>query len=401
VNAISFQIRTSILNMVIAALLCGPLIAQQPDHSKVPGVVIDYSPAKSKQYIGSPSIAILPSGDYVASHDFFGPGSTYDRMVVFRSTDRGKTWAKIAELQGQWWSTLFFHKDALYLMGTSKEYGFTVIRRSTDGGKTWTEPKDKNTGLLFGDGKYHCAPNPVLIHNGRIWRGMEDAMGPGGWGLHFRAFMMSAPVDADLLKADSWTSSNRIARDPAWLDNTFGGWLEGNAVVAPDGNIVNILRVHNPPKGDTAAIIHISKDGTKATFDPNKDFIAFPGGSVKFGIRFDPKTKYYWSLSNYIPPDQKNPYPQKTRNTLALIRSKDLRTWEVRAVILHHPDREKHGFQYVDWLFDGPDMIVASRTAHDDGVGGARNQHDANYLTFHRISDFRTLTKGPLKTSAD
>src|SRR5689334_21583035 len=81
--------------------------AAEPDHSKVPGVRIDYSPASSKQYIGSPSLAFLPNRDYVASHDFFGPGSTKDKTVVFRSTDKGKTWTQQSTLDGQWWSNLF------------------------------------------------------------------------------------------------------------------------------------------------------------------------------------------------------------------------------------------------------------------------------------------------------
>src|SRR3954451_3798212 len=105
-----------------------------------PGFVIDHSPARSRQYIGSPSIAVLPSGDYVASHDFFGPGSTRDTTVVFASKDKGKTWQKRATVKGQWWSTLFLHCGQLYLIGTTREYGHCVIRRSLDGGKTWTEP---------------------------------------------------------------------------------------------------------------------------------------------------------------------------------------------------------------------------------------------------------------------
>jgi hypothetical protein len=43
-----------------------------------------------------------------------------------------------------------------------------------------------------------------------------------------------------------------------------------------------------------------------------------------------------------------------------------------------------------DWLFDGDDLIVASRTGFDDAEGGAHNFHDANYLTFYRICGFRT-----------
>jgi hypothetical protein len=64
----------------------------------------------------------------------------------------------------------------------------------------------------------------------------------------------------------------------------------------------------------------------------------------------------------------------------------------VRCILLYHSDVKKHGFQYVDWLFDGNDLIAACRTAHDDGQGGAHNAHDANFLTFHRFANFRRLT---------
>lgn len=384
-----------VLPMVLLAMVCSlPDVgqAQKATASSVPGIVIDYSPASSRQYIGSPSIAVLPNGEYVASHDFFGPGSTYSKMSVFGSKDKGRTWQKRADLEGQWWSTLFVHKGALYLMGTTKEYGFTVIRRSTDGGKTWTEPKDENSGLLFGDGGYHCSPQPIVIHRGRIWRAMEDAQNGTKWGERFNAFMMSAPVEADLLKASSWTASNRLARNPEWLGGKFNAWLEGNAVVTPEGKIVNILRVDiKQDDNEKAAIVRISDDGKQASFDPQKDFVDFPGGSKKFTIRWDAKSKAYWALANYVPPRHRRQEPSRTRNTLALIRSTDLRNWEVRTVLLYHPDTAKHGFQYSDWLMQGEDLIAVVRTAFDDAADGAHNQHDANYLTFHRIRNFRRL----------
>lgn len=357
----------------------------------VPGVIIDHSPAPSRQFIGSPSIAMLEGKVLVASHDFFGPGSTRSRTAVFGSTDEGVSWQKRADIEGQWWSTLFTHHDALYIIGTSREHGFAVIRRSVDGGKNWTSPADANSGLLLGDAKYHCAPVPVVVHAGRIWRAMEDAMGPDGWGSHFRAFMMSAPVDADLLKATNWTVSTRLGRNPEWLNKQFGGWLEGNAVVTPGGGIVDFLRVDSRNPEERAAMIHISADGKTATFDPAADFIDFPGGCKKFTIRFDPVSKYYWTLSNYVPPAEYNDHPERTRNTLALARSENLRNWTVRVVLLHHPDSKTHAFQYVDWLIDGEDIIAVARTAYDDNTGGAANQHDANYLTFHRFKNFRRL----------
>lgn len=357
-----------------------------------PGVVIDFSPAQDKQYIGSPSIAILPDGSYVASHDFFSPGNQGDRTLVFRSTNQGKTWQRSADLRGQWWSGLFVHRGQLYLMGTSQAYGKCVIRRSTDGGRNWTDPQDEKTGILLAAGKYHTSSMPVVVHQGRVWRAMEDGDGPGGWGSHFRAFVMSASDDADLLAASSWTTTNRLGRNPDWLDGRFGGWLEGNAVVTPEGGIVDILRADTKTQPEKAAIIQISADGRTASFDPAHGFIDFPGGAKKFSIRYDAAGKAYWSLVNWTPPKYASEQASRVRNTVALARSVDLRGWELRTVLIHHPDQKFHGFQYADWLIDGDDAVAAIRTAYDEPAGQAHNQHDANYLTFHRWPRFRDLT---------
>src|SRR5207249_2189697 len=120
---------------------------------------------------------------------------------VFRSTDRGKSWAHLTDIQGAFWSTVFEHKGHVYLMGTTSHHGNAVIRRSADGGKTWTTPRDRASGLLR-EGQFHCAPVPVVVHGGRLWRGMEDAGGGKEWGKRYRAMMLSAPADADLLQAD-------------------------------------------------------------------------------------------------------------------------------------------------------------------------------------------------------
>jgi hypothetical protein len=317
-------------------------------------------------------------------------GDHGDTTDVYASADKGRTWARRATVKGQWWSSLFVHRGDLYLMGTSQARGYCVIRRSTDGGKTWTEPTDADSGLLLADGMYHCAPVPVLVHAGRLWRGMEDGAGPKGWDRKFKAFVMSAPVGADLLKASSWTCSNRLAHDSTWLGGKFGGWLEGNAVATPDGEVVDVLRVQQPGYPETAAVVRVSADGKTATFDPANDFIPFPGGGKKFTIRFDPASKRYWALANHVPKEFEGPNAASRRNTLALICSADLRAWEVRRVVLQHPDVKAHGFQYADWQFDGRDLIAVVRTASEEPDGTpAHNAHDANHLTFHRVADFR------------
>ena len=345
--------------------------------ANVPGVIIDHTAADSGRYIGSPSIAVLRDGTYLASHDFFGPKANHRKSsssAVFSSTDRGESWEKIAAIKPLFWGKLFVHGATLYILGTRHEYGDVLIRRSSDGGKTWTEPTTPETGLLR-QGRYHCAPCRTLVHKGRIWRSIERFEG-GGWG-HFSASVMSAPVDADLLNAASWTFSECLPRPKKFT------WLEGNLVLDPEGRIVNVLRT-NGAGDDKAAIVQVNPAGTELSYDPDHDFIDMPGGGVKFTIRYDKQTSLYWSIVS------KQTNPKARRNALVLTSSVDLRQWNVEAPIFHHPDRKTHAWQYIDWQFDGADIIFVSRTAFDDGLGGAHNYHDANYLTFHRITDFRS-----------
>ncbi len=358
-----------------------------------PGIVIDSSPASSGLYIGSPSIVILPNGHYLASHDFFGPKSSeFDAptTVVSSSDDRGQSWRKTSTLKSLFWAGLFVHHDAVYILGTDRHHGRIVIRRSMDNGRTWTEPIDPAHGQLTSRADYHTAPTPVIEHAGHLWRAFEDASGGSQWGSRYLAMMLSVPADANLLSAANWTFSKPIMRDPAWLSGKFNAWLEGNAVLAPDDTVVDFLRVDVPAFPEKAAILHVSLDGTTQNFEPARDIIDFPGGAKKFTIRFDLESHAYWALASGVPEEiGTSAKPASIRNTLMLLRSEELRVWQTRAVLLQHPDSKAHAFQYPDWQFDGADIISVVRTAFDDEEGGAHNAHDANYLTFHRFSEFR------------
>lgn len=387
--------------LVSVVLLSGMFLLLPAQQVKVPGIVINHEPASQGRYIGSPSVCILPDGNYVASHDFFGPSSNEHvraRTTIFRSLDKGKTWTRISEIDGQFWSNLFFHRGCLYIMGTFRHHGNLIIRRSDDGGISWSEPAGSDSGLLL-EGEYHTAPVPVIIHNGRIWRAIENARSyTEKWGVRYSAMVISAPVDADLLDASAWKTTNFLTHDSAYLNGHFGGWLEGNAVVTPDGSIVDFLRVATSEQGqDLAAIVSISDDGSTASFEPSAGFIDFAGGARKFTIRYDSVSERYWTITNMIKEEFKDLPAGSVRNTLVLKSSPDLNDWSIHKILISHPDVKKHGFQYVDWQFDGKDIIFVCRTAFDDQYGGANNYHDANYLTFHRIKKYRKLKDRTIK----
>lgn len=361
----------------------------------IPGVVISKSADFEKIYPSSPSICILPEGTYIASNNWAGSTDLARTTAIFRSTDKGDTWTQIASFPFVW-ANVFVHRGDLYILGILKpphdseeSWSHYAIRKSTDGGMTWTNPTDSKNGLLRTDAHYHTALCALVVHNGRIWRAIETIMPKEQvralnvrntkWGHFFRAHMSSAPIDSDLLDASNWTVSEPFDYDfDQWIGN---GFLEGNAVVSPEGRIVNVLRCASEGR-DKAIILDCLEDGKKLISRGKASQIDFPGGAVKFTIRFDEKSKRYWSLAT-----QQND-PMAGRNYLVLTSSTDLVHWEQRTVLLRHRDWKYHAFQYVDWVFDGDDIVYVSRTAWDH----SHSAHDANYMTFHRAKNFRELS---------
>lgn len=77
------------------------------------------------------------------------------------------------------------------------------------------------------------------------------------------------------------------------------------------------------------------------------------------------------------------------RNYLTLMASRDLVKWDIIADLYDFRDRShlEAGVQYVQLEFEGDDIIYVCRTA----LNKAHTYHDSNYITFHRIKDFRKL----------
>ncbi|NLM79193.1 MAG: exo-alpha-sialidase [Ruminococcaceae bacterium] len=371
----------------------------------VPGQVVNYLHPQDPVYafsgraLCSPSLLHLPGGALLASMDLFAPNGPQNLTILCRSDDDGLSWHYVTDLFPCYWGTLFWHRERLYMLACSTEYGDLLIGCSLDEGKTWTRP----VHLLVGSSSAQAAgwqktPVPMINHDGRIFMSIDyGAWQEGGHSIG----LLSVPEDADLLDPLNWTCSELIAYDPAWPGAPQGkssGLLEGNMVVAPDGRLLNILRVGlagcQPSHGLAVALQADSRQvEAPLRFDR---FVALPSGSnSKTHILFDEQSGQYIAIGN-ICVDEATP---AQRNVLALQVSSDLENWRIVKLLLDYREDNpaETGFQYISFLFDGPDLCYLSRTA----LNGARNFHDANYITYHRVHNFRQLLDAPSRSCAE
>ena len=347
--------------------------------------------------ISNVCIAKLPDGSLLAACT---GAKEAEGLSMYRSTDHGSTWTRYGNYSSavnliENYTNLFVLENAVYLFGVAAGRDGFRVSKSTDGGKTWTIPADASSGLIL-SGTYHTAQVPCIVSGGRVWRACETYNDDD---TSKQPFMLSAPVDADLLDAASWTVTSTVSQTSYYIGtDRISSMIEGNAVEAPDGSVVNLIRSNSAASSNYATILHVT--GTDAlSYNPATDWVEMPGGGKKFTVRYDKESKLYWSLTN--------PHTEGTfshagiysdglqlslrRNQLVLISSPDLRTWTKKAVVLEDPDPFFHGFQYADWVVDGNDLAVVVRAAYPEKRGLPVRQHDANKFIFLKVKDFRNI----------
>lgn len=403
------------------------------------------SPDPASVFAYSPGIAVLPNGRIVATLDLGGagvaalpgrkgelePGRPWQGKV-FTSDDGGATWT--------------FRTDFPFIHGRPFEAGGTLyvlghcndlmIIRSEDDGATWSDP------VRLTDGEYwHQAPANVHYAKGNVYLVMEKKTDPAykGWSVSVLApVLMRASGDSDLTRRESWTFADapgyREAIDEDALDG-FGvpfykvepgsvariapgrpavriGWLETNVVQFADPN-----HYFHDPRGRTfhlwmrahtggAGFANVAKaveqeDGSIKTMletVPSGKTIAFvpcPGGQMKFHILYDEATRLYWLLSSQttdsmtraesLPPERFD-LPYNERHRLQLHFSKNCVDW-CFAGLVAKTDHAKQARHYASMAIAGDDLLVLSRS----GDGKAATAHNGNFISFHRIRDFRQL----------
>ena len=351
--------------------------------------------------LGSPSMLKLSNGNLLASYDYNGKkytpvsGGTNDAGVSI-STDGGNTWTEIAIIPRMLWGSLFEIGNSVYLMGRDTATLKLAIVKSIDGGYTWTDIANGQIDPTVG--MAHRAPTPAVFYNGRVYIACEDSADENGVAANVptkRAYMMSASVDADLLDPDSWTKSNCVSFDTKWLDDTknYGGsntglgFYEGNAVCGKNGTMYIISRVDSDPYCGIAVILKLSSDNQTLVFERRIDL---PIGKDKFVIRYDEGSQKYIAIGNT---KTSALYPTQ-RNVLAMYCSEDLIHWEYVVTLLSdntltmvEKSVQNYGYQYPDFVFDGDDILLLVREAS----GNTTYWHDANYISFFTIPNFRNL----------
>lgn len=341
--------------------------------------------AFSGSFLCSPSLVRHPDGYLLASMDVYGKGTPQNLTLIFRSDDDGESWHYVSEVMPCFWGKLFVHKGELYMLACSTEYGDLLIGKSTDGGKTFSAP----VTLLRGtNGKLrqvgvHKNPQNIVSFGGRLYETLEW----GSWGnteYYHAAMVMSCSEDADLLDPKSWHFAPPLKYDPTWegtAPDGVKGTIEGTLTVAPDGKLYNLMRYQTTEKKILAYLVNTEDPDAPLTYSHAIDF---PGNLSKFMIKWDAASGRYYSIIC-----RRIDAPETRRNLLSLLVSEDLETWSVVCDLLDYrnEDIEKIGFQYVDFEFDGEDIIYLCRTA----MNGANSYHDSNYSTFHRVKDFRNI----------
>ena len=356
------------------------------------GTVVNYlhpedeAYAFSGRYLCSPSLVRHPDGFLLASMDLFAGNHPQNLTLIFRSDDDGKTWHYVSELMPCFWGKIFIHKGELYMLSCSTEYGDLLIGKSTDGGKTFSAPvtllrgsngKKGNTGV-------HKNPQNIFRYNGRIYETLEW----GSWAnkvYSHAAMVMSCDENDDLLVPENWsfTEPRPFERFDSSLEELpmHTMTIEGTLTVDPDGKLINIMRFG---KYQTALVYAVNTEDHEAPLTYER-CMPFPGNYSKFMIKYDEVSQKYYSIATRVYDRQYT----SDRNLLSFVCSDDLREWRVICDLhdYRHEDRQKVGFQYVDFEMEGEDIIYLCRTA----INNANNFHDANYSTFHCIKNFRKL----------
>ncbi len=358
----------------------------------------------SGQFLASPCLARLKSGAIIASMDTHMWYGTENLVPIYKSTDNGKTFKYVTDLTQFFWSTLFVHKDVLYILGVTTLFGNLHISASYDEGETWTVP----VTLMYGGRAYsygagiHKGPMQVVNHKGRLYTTIEYAsfMESRNFGVmaDFSPAVISIDENDDLLCPENWKCTGFSNYEGKWKEECEknavesqviagtgavtetkvkrGDAIEGNVVVGPDGKIYSYLRW----KVGEAVVFSIDENDPEAPLTFEK-IIKMPVTDSLFRIlRYNDK---YYLITNRKTEVSEKLYNGGFRNVLSIFSSTDLENWDFVYDIVNREsdDVKTTGFQYPAVLPEEDGFLVAVRSAFNK----PNNFHDSNHILLWKV----------------
>ena len=401
------------LAALTASILTSCRTGGKDSHIVASEVVIAESPAPDSVFLYTPGIVEGFDGRLVVSVDYGGPGTSVldgsrsdfgdyksgNQIRILLSDDNGKTWRETSARIPMMHEILFKAGKSLYMIGHS---GRLLITRSDDNGETWSEPS-----VLCPEPRWHQSCAPVDIHDGKITLVYEKWVSDGHPWPGVGPVLMQAKVDDDLTEASSWKFSDLYNPDedmeasrPSGIpltDPGKAGILETNVIRVydeknpfydPSGKSVVLMMRASVGLPDIGVMMRgVEKpDGSLAVEKLTKNgremyFAHIPGADLKFYVVYDPESRLYWLLHSQM--DGRMNY----RRRLALSYSPDLLKWTFAGLVAVGP-ADNAARHYASMIIRGDDLLIVSRS----GDERARNSHDGNLVTFHRVKDFRDLT---------
>ena len=346
-------------------------------------VVINYLHPEDGQYdfsgrfLCSPSVARTKSGRIVAGMDVFAGADAQTLTLLFKSEDDGKTWRYLTDLHPFYWASLFYHRDVLYILGLTTEYGNLQIACSEDEGETWSAP----VTLFYGSnysckyGGVHRAPMQINSYNGRLYTSCEY----GCWkmGSHLPA-VQSIDENADLMEPENWYRSEFLPFEGEWKEASGGvqkQTIEGNVVRGPDGNLYNYMR------WDLGSYLRL-KVNEQDPEAPLEFAGIFEAPVTTSMFRVIPDGDKYLVVTNRKTDAATIPH-SSYRNVLTLFETKDMVNFKFIKDIVNFEDQDPnlYGFQYPTYLYEDGVLSLVVRSSFN----GAEDFHNANYSLFFRV----------------
>jgi len=332
---------------LLIAFVVGAM-AQEPAPSSEPWVVVCLPPFYRWDNLQNPQLLVASDGSYVISVEHSGHYSSQIGTYVYRSTDRGTTWAHQASLRVPRHNSLFEAGRALHLIGidgTGRSFwGRPMVRKSDDWGASWSNPESRSTGRFPDDSPLGSWQVPAVVQGGRVWRSFtrENIEDPR---LHF-ILVASARLDDDLLRADRWTWSDILDFEGFFVGATMGSSL------APGPGSTPLLLAHGK-QPDFRIGGELSSDG--GHIEPRVEAASWslPDSAAGKRVVRDEKSGLLHALTiRTIPPQDGSVYE------VALTSSAGLVVWETRSVLLRL--KGVGGLAWSsDWAIDGEDLLVA------------------------------------------